>query len=104
MTQAQPAFHLLHPSQQQTQSRQPPPQSAAPFPHPGTLSSHSTQSLQPAQSQSQPNGNGAPWGGPFPALHLWPIHDTFVMKMIHLPDQQRVGCFLSGGGRELGLI
>jgi hypothetical protein len=31
------------------------------------------------------------WGGPFPSLHLWPIQDTFQMKMIHLPDQQRVG-------------
>lgn len=31
-----------------------------------------------------------PWGGPFPSLHLWPIQDTFQMKMIHLPAGQRV--------------
>nr|XP_019008276.1 uncharacterized protein I206_06831 [Kwoniella pini CBS 10737]OCF47057.1 hypothetical protein I206_06831 [Kwoniella pini CBS 10737] len=37
----------------------------------------------------QSNGN-VPWGGPFPSLHLWPLQDTFVMKMIHLPDGQRI--------------
>ncbi|TXT05583.1 uncharacterized protein COLE_06903 [Cutaneotrichosporon oleaginosum] len=37
-----------------------------------------------------PQGNNAPWGGPFPSLHLWPIQDTFQMKMIHLPGGQRV--------------
>jgi len=63
------------------------PQPPAPSPHPGP----STQSAPPVQSQVQQNGNGISWGGPFPALHLWPIQDTFVMKMIHLPEQQRVG-------------
>ncbi|WVQ98264.1 hypothetical protein IAU59_005387 [Kwoniella sp. CBS 9459] len=36
------------------------------------------------------NGSNLPWGGPFPSLHLWPLQDTFVMKMIHLPDGQRI--------------
>ncbi|WWD21686.1 hypothetical protein CI109_106172 [Kwoniella shandongensis] len=35
-------------------------------------------------------GGGTPWGGPFPSLHLWPLQDTFAMKMIHLPDGQRI--------------
>ncbi|WRT64575.1 uncharacterized protein IL334_001507 [Kwoniella shivajii] len=39
--------------------------------------------------QGQANGN-LPWGGPFPSLHLWPLQDTFVMKMIHLPEGQRI--------------
>ncbi|TXT16079.1 hypothetical protein VHUM_00582 [Vanrija humicola] len=34
--------------------------------------------------------NQQPWGTPYPALHLWPIQDTFQMKMIHLPAGQRV--------------
>ncbi|WVR04799.1 hypothetical protein IAU60_001811 [Kwoniella sp. DSM 27419] len=33
---------------------------------------------------------GQGWGGPFPSLHLWPVQDTFVMKMIHLPEGQRI--------------
>lgn len=37
--------------------------------------------------------NGVPWGAPFPSLHLWPIEDTFAMKMIHLPEGQRVSWF-----------
>lgn len=43
---------------------------------------------------SGPNSGGGgevPWGAPFPSLHLWPIQDTFQMKMIHLPEGQRVG-------------
>ena len=39
---------------------------------------------QHGQQQQQP------WGGPFPSLHLWPIQDTFQMKMIHLPAGQKV--------------
>ncbi len=39
--------------------------------------------------QSQTNGN-EPWGSPFPSLHLWPINETFVMKMIALSGNQRV--------------
>jgi hypothetical protein len=35
------------------------------------------------------NGNQS-WGAPFPSLHLWPLQETFSMKMIHLPDHQRV--------------
>lgn len=35
-------------------------------------------------------GGEVPWGAPFPSLHLWPIQDTFQMKMIHLPEGQRV--------------
>lgn len=30
------------------------------------------------------------WGGPFPSLHMWPVQETFSMKMIHLPEGQRV--------------
>ncbi|ODO08541.1 hypothetical protein L198_00271 [Cryptococcus wingfieldii CBS 7118] len=37
----------------------------------------------------QPQG-GEQWGGPFPSLHLWPLQDTFQMKMIHLPEGQRI--------------
>ncbi|OCF77160.1 hypothetical protein I204_02872 [Kwoniella mangroviensis CBS 8886] len=47
------------------------------------------------QNQSlQGQGGAGPaqplWGGPFPSLHLWPLQDTFVMKMIHLPEGQRI--------------
>ncbi|KAK8847602.1 hypothetical protein IAR55_005461 [Kwoniella newhampshirensis] len=55
---------------------------------------------QYSSSQSSPTNNGTlnggggggntPWGGPFPSLHLWPLQDTFGMKMIHLPDGQRI--------------
>ncbi|GHJ87254.1 hypothetical protein NliqN6_3656 [Naganishia liquefaciens] len=31
-----------------------------------------------------------PWGGPFPSLHLWPLNETFIMKMIHLPPNERI--------------
>lgn len=40
--------------------------------------------LSPAQLAS------LPWGAPFPSLHLWPLNETFVMKMIHLPAGQRI--------------
>ncbi|OCF44842.1 hypothetical protein I317_01331 [Kwoniella heveanensis CBS 569] len=40
--------------------------------------------------QGTTNANGLPWGAPFPSLHLWPLQDTFVMKMIHLPEGQRI--------------
>lgn len=36
------------------------------------------------------------WGGPFPSLHMWPVPDTFVMKMIHLPPGQRVSMRATG--------
>ncbi|WVF69585.1 hypothetical protein IAT40_004363 [Kwoniella sp. CBS 6097] len=42
------------------------------------------------QGQGGGNGNNLPWGAPFPSLHLWPLQDTFVMKMIHLPEGQRI--------------
>jgi hypothetical protein len=42
-----------------------------------------------AGQQAQQNQN-VPWGGPFPSLHLWPLNETFVMKMIHLPQGERV--------------
>ncbi|WWC59685.1 uncharacterized protein I303_102247 [Kwoniella dejecticola CBS 10117] len=42
------------------------------------------------QGQNGQGNNGLPWGGPFPSLHLWPLQDTFVMKMIHLPEGQRI--------------
>ncbi|EIW71048.1 hypothetical protein TREMEDRAFT_27547, partial [Tremella mesenterica DSM 1558] len=29
-------------------------------------------------------------GSPYPSLHMWPLHDTFGMKMIHLPEGQRI--------------
>lgn len=49
-----------------------------------------------AQAQdhfSAQNQIGGPaWGGPFPSLHLWPLNETFVLKMIHLPEGQKV-CF-----------
>ena len=45
----------------------------------------------PAGSQNAGQGN-VPWGGPFPALHMWPLHDTFQMKMIHLPQGEKVSC------------
>ena len=47
----------------------------------------------PPAGSSGPGAGGqgqGPWGGPFPALHLWPLHDTFQMKMIHLPAGERV--------------
>ncbi|ORY21745.1 hypothetical protein BCR39DRAFT_552966 [Naematelia encephala] len=43
-----------------------------------------------AQSNAYTNGHSAPWGSPFPSLHLWPIQETFQMKMIHLPEGQRI--------------
>ena len=67
----------------QLPSAQPPP-----FPQP---------QAQPPSLPSQPlvpptNGTtpSLPWTPVYPALHLWPMQDTFVMKMIHLPDGQRV--------------
>lgn len=48
---------------------------------------------QTMNHSSGPNSGGGgevPWGAPFPSLHLWPIQDTFQMKMIHLPEGQRV--------------
>jgi hypothetical protein len=47
----------------------------------------------PQHVAAQSNGgqrDGVQWGGPFPSLHLWPIQETFTMKMIHLPEGQRV--------------
>ena len=55
----------------------------------------------PPAGSSGPGAGGpgqGPWGGPFPTLHLWPLHDTFQMKMIHLPVGERVSvgiCILS---------
>lgn len=46
--------------------------------------------MVPQSSHGTSNGNGLPWGAPFPSLHLWPIQDTFAMKMVHLPQGQRV--------------
>ncbi|OXG99127.1 hypothetical protein C370_07444, partial [Cryptococcus neoformans A1-35-8] len=47
-----------------------------------------------AQAGGGPGGGqaqgGEQWGGPFPSLHLWPLQDTFQMKMIHLPEGQRI--------------
>lgn len=43
-----------------------------------------------AQGQQQGQGGNFPWGSPFPSLHLWPLNETFVMKMIHLPPGERV--------------
>ncbi|KAI5453359.1 hypothetical protein NCC49_005838 [Naganishia albida] len=55
------------------------------------------QQQQQQQQQTQPQGQpqaqaqgSFPWGGPFPSLHLWPLNETFVMKMIHLPPGERV--------------
>ncbi|WWC86694.1 uncharacterized protein L201_001571 [Kwoniella dendrophila CBS 6074] len=45
---------------------------------------------QGPQGQGGQNNGGLPWGAPFPSLHLWPLQDTFVMKMIHLPEGQRI--------------
>ncbi|WVW78216.1 hypothetical protein I302_100167 [Kwoniella bestiolae CBS 10118] len=42
------------------------------------------------QGQGGQANGGVPWGGPFPSLHLWPLQDTFVMKMIHLGEGQRI--------------
>lgn len=50
----------------------------------GNTGSDSEGSLSPAQLA------GLPWGAPFPSLHLWPLNETFVMKMIHLPAGQRI--------------
>ena len=58
-----------------------------------SYSSHSSSLNGHAGGSHSANGGmhgQAPWGGPFPSLHMWPIHETFAMKMIHLPDQQRV--------------
>lgn len=46
------------------------------------------QSLQPTAGS---------WGSPFPSLHLWPLNETFVMKMIHLPSGQKVSTRWLGG-------
>jgi hypothetical protein len=43
-----------------------------------------------AEQEVQPGDVQAGWGKPFPSLHLWPLQDTFQMKMIHLPEGQRV--------------
>lgn len=61
---------------------------------------------------AQSNGgqrDGVQWGGPFPSLHLWPIQETFTMKMIHLPEGQRVGRREEeeqegGGGRKTQVL
>ncbi|KAK4683670.1 hypothetical protein P7C73_g6563, partial [Tremellales sp. Uapishka_1] len=47
------------------------------------------QHQQQQQSQPQQHPPSQPWGSPFPSLHLWPVTDHFIMKMIHLPDHQR---------------
>ncbi|KAL1413275.1 hypothetical protein Q8F55_001030 [Vanrija albida] len=49
---------------------------------------HGQSAAQHAQAAPAPGTVG--WGTPFPSLHLWPIQDTFQMKMIHLPAGQRV--------------
>jgi len=52
---------------------------------------HQSLESPPGHVESQgSNSNNLPWGAPFPSLHLWPIEDTFAMKMIHLPEAQRV--------------
>ncbi|WVQ79848.1 hypothetical protein IAT38_001948 [Cryptococcus sp. DSM 104549] len=61
--------------------------------HQQYLPQHPLGSLSgPGQEGSHPgvNNGGQPWGGPFPSLHLWPMQDTFAMKMIHLPEGQRI--------------
>jgi hypothetical protein len=52
----------------------------------GTTGRAGSQSSNNASSQS----NNLTWGAPFPSLHLWPMNETFVMKMIHLPPGQKV--------------
>ncbi|KAJ9122277.1 hypothetical protein QFC22_001697 [Naganishia vaughanmartiniae] len=70
--------------QEQPQSGQPASGGAQAAP-----SSATQQQGQEAGQQAQQNQN-VPWGGPFPSLHLWPLNETFVMKMIHLPPSERV--------------
>lgn len=48
------------------------------------------QQQQQQQTQNQTQTAQPPWGGPFPSLHLWPLNETFVMKMIHLPPSERI--------------
>ncbi|WVN87267.1 uncharacterized protein L203_102444 [Cryptococcus depauperatus CBS 7841] len=55
------------------------------------LSSLNQHGSIPGNQGGDPHGQmDLPWGAPFPSLHLWPIQDTFQMKMIHLPEGQRV--------------
>ena len=64
-----------------------------------------------AQEHYNANGNnaqnqigGPAWGGPFPSLHLWPLNETFVLKMIHLPEGQKVGFWLEAITRVTELL
>ncbi|KAJ9100510.1 hypothetical protein QFC21_003550 [Naganishia friedmannii] len=53
-------------------------------------SSPAAQQQGPEAAQQAQQNQNVPWGGPFPSLHLWPLNETFVMKMIHLPPGERV--------------
>ncbi|KAK1921779.1 cell cycle arrest in response to pheromone-related protein [Papiliotrema laurentii] len=57
--------------------------------HYGHMPNGQTNGSQSTAPGTQSASN-LPWGGPFPSLHLWPIQDTFAMKMIHLPEGQRI--------------
>jgi hypothetical protein len=89
MTQSQTPMHLLHQQQQFLQQHQ------SQTPQASTVTSQTNgNATQNGSSSTSTNSQQQPWGGPFPSLHLWPIQDTFQMKMIHLPEQARVGADL----------
>lgn len=58
--------------------------------HPLGPLSQQGQAMNHSTGPNSGGGGEVPWGAPFPSLHLWPIQDTFQMKMIHLPEGQRV--------------
>ncbi|OXG75109.1 hypothetical protein C350_05288 [Cryptococcus neoformans MW-RSA36] len=58
--------------------------------HPLGPLSQQGQAMNHSTGPNSGGGGEVPWGAPFPSLHLWPIQDTFQMKMIHLPEGQRI--------------
>ncbi|KAJ9093922.1 hypothetical protein QFC19_008155 [Naganishia cerealis] len=87
-----PAGHQFPGGHQAAQGQRGQEQGQGQAPSSGASSASSQQSQQQGQEagqQTQQNQT-TPWGGPFPSLHLWPLNETFVMKMIHLPPGERI--------------